>query len=123
MALQEKYAAIIDAATAAGVANLAVRDQDGVLYINGDAADAATKQQLWDIYGQIDPDFRAGDLILNITAPEGTTAIYTVVSEDNLTKIGKKFGKSWKEIYEANKAIIGENPDLIQIGWELQIPA
>jgi len=31
-------------------------------------------------------------------------------------------GKRWKEIYEANKDTIGNNPDLIQPGMELKIP-
>jgi nucleoid-associated protein YgaU len=32
-------------------------------------------------------------------------------------------GKRWKEIYEANKDVIGANPDLIQPGMELKIPS
>jgi len=35
--LQDKYKELTDAATASGVSNLQVREQDGVLYINGDA--------------------------------------------------------------------------------------
>ncbi len=66
MALQEKYKQLTDAANAAGVTDLQVREQDGVLYIDGNAPSGAVKDQLWTIYGQIDPDFRAGDLILNI---------------------------------------------------------
>jgi nucleoid-associated protein YgaU len=46
---------------------------------------------------------------------------YVVVKGDNLTKIGHKYGVSWKEIYEANKDII-KDPDLIQPGWKLKIP-
>ncbi len=66
MALQDKYKQLTDAATAAGVTDLQVREQDGVLYIDGNAPTGAVKDQLWSIYGQIDPDFRAGDLILNV---------------------------------------------------------
>ncbi|MEO7209553.1 MAG: SH3 domain-containing protein [Chitinophagaceae bacterium] len=66
MALQDKYKQLTDAATAAGVTDLQVREQDGVLYIDGNAPSGAVKDQLWSIYGQIDPDFRAGDLILNV---------------------------------------------------------
>jgi len=66
MALQDKYKQLTDAATAAGVTDLQVREQDGVLYIDGNAPSGAIKDQLWTIYGQIDPDFRAGDLILNV---------------------------------------------------------
>ncbi|MFZ1798782.1 MAG: SH3 domain-containing protein [Chitinophagaceae bacterium] len=66
MALQDKYKQLTDAATAAGVTDLQVREQDGVLYVDGNAPTGAVKDQLWTIYGQIDPDFRAGDLILNV---------------------------------------------------------
>lgn len=66
MALQDKYKALTDAAITAGVINLAVREQDGILYVDGTTADAATKDNLWEIYNQIDPNFASGDLILNV---------------------------------------------------------
>ena len=61
--------------------------------------------------------------VLNINAgsnPETATS-YTVKRGDNLTKIGKKFGLSWKVIYENNKDIIGSNPNLIKVGTVLKI--
>lgn len=66
MALQDKYKELIDAAKASGVNNLQVRDQDNVLYINGEAPSGAIKDKLWDIYNKIDPDFRAGDLVMDV---------------------------------------------------------
>ena len=120
MALQDKYAELTNAAKAAGVTNLAVREQGNVLYVDGAAPSSAVKDQLWAIYNKLDPDYRSADMVLNITAPAASE--YEVVSGDNLTKIGKKFGKTWQEIYEANKSLIGSNPDLIQVGWKLQIP-
>lgn len=51
--------------------------------------------------------------------------IYEVVSGDSLSKIAKrKYGDAslWQRIYEANKDVI-KNPDVIQIGWKLKIPA
>jgi uncharacterized protein YgiM (DUF1202 family) len=66
MALQEKYKELIDTARSSGVTNLQVREQDGVLYIDGEAPDGRSKDKLWEIYNKIDPDFRAGDLILDI---------------------------------------------------------
>jgi len=50
---------------------------------------------------------------------------HMVVSGDTLSGISKKHyddaGK-YMEIYEANKDLIGDNPDLIQPGMELVIP-
>lgn len=66
MGLQDKYKALTDAATAAGISDLAVREQDGILYVDGTAADGATKDNLWDVYNQIDPNFTSGDLVLNV---------------------------------------------------------
>lgn len=82
MALQDKYKQVIDAANAGGVSNLQVREQDNVLYIDGDAPDGATKDKLWDIYNQIDPDYRAGDLVMNVNvaASAGTKAKVTTDS-------------------------------------------
>jgi nucleoid-associated protein YgaU len=51
--------------------------------------------------------------------------IYEVVSGDSLSKIAKKKygnGNLWRRIYEANRDVI-KNPDVIQIGWKLKIPA
>jgi hypothetical protein len=38
-----------------------------VLYVNGSSS-SATKEKLWQIYNQIDPDMRAADLVLDIEA-------------------------------------------------------
>ena len=58
-------------------------------------------------------------------APAVVYETYTVKAGDSLSKIAKKkYGNAnlWKLIHEANKDRI-KNPDLIQIGWELKIPA
>ncbi|MFT2007248.1 LysM peptidoglycan-binding domain-containing protein [Pontibacter sp. 13R65] len=51
--------------------------------------------------------------------------VYTVSGGDSLSKIAKKFygdAGAWKKIYEANKATIGSNPDLIKPGQQFVIP-
>jgi hypothetical protein len=70
MALQDKYKELTDAAAASGVTNLQVREQDNVLYIDGEAT-GEVKQQLWDMYEKIDPDYASGDLMLNINSIAG----------------------------------------------------
>ncbi len=82
MSLQDKYKQLIDAAHTGGVSNLQVREQNNVLYIDGSAPDGATKDNLWNIYNQIDPDYRAGDLIMNVNvaASAGTKAKVTTES-------------------------------------------
>lgn len=89
MDLQQKYAELISAAKQNNVQNLQVREQNNVLYIDGSGS-AQTKDKLWEIYNKIDPDFRAGDLILDIQVSdmnEGTKAkIGTQSSNLNIRK-------------------------------------
>ena len=121
MSLLDKYRELTDLATNLGVANLQVREQDNVLYIDGTAKSAEDKEKIWSAYGKLDPDFRSADAVINIDVAEGKTTDYTVVSGDSLSKIGKAHGVSWEAIFEANRDII-KNPDLIQAGWKLKIP-
>jgi len=66
MALQDKYKELVDTAKSSGVSDLQVREQDNVLYIDGVAPSGSVKDQLWDVYGRIDPDFRSADVVMNI---------------------------------------------------------
>lgn len=120
--LVDKYQSLIDLAGSLGIADLNVNEGDDVLHIDGTVSTAAGKQQLWDEYARIDPDFRSGDLVLNVNALEADTATtYTVQSGDSLSKIGAKYGVSWQAIFEANRDKL-DNPDLIHPGQELAIP-
>lgn len=50
---------------------------------------------------------------------------YIVQSGDYLEKIARKFygnGNKWATIYNANKNIIGKNPNIIKVGQKLTIP-
>jgi nucleoid-associated protein YgaU len=52
-------------------------------------------------------------------------ATHKVKKGESLSEISAKYyGKQshWKEIYAANKDVIGDNPNLIQPGMELKIP-
>ena len=46
---------------------------------------------------------------------------YVVKRGDNLSKIAKKFNTTWQKIYNKNKDVIGNNPNLIYPGQILYI--
>lgn len=130
MALTDKYQKLIDSAKQEKVADFSAREEDGVLYVTGKAPSEAVKERLWDIYGELDPDMRAGDVVMNIDVAPPETAkseasggtTYTVQKGDSLSKIAKNYpGLTWQKIHEANKDQI-KNPDLIYPGQKLKIP-
>lgn len=123
MALQNKYAELITAAKQKASGTFNAVEKDGVLYIDGEVGSAQDKDELWKVYNRIDPDYRAGDVRLNIEVTGSQDYHeYTVKKGDSLSKIGGVYGVTWKDIFEANKNIV-KNPDLIQPGWKLKIPA
>ena len=123
MSLQEKYQTLLELANSNGT-TYELSEGDGVLHINATAPSAEAKQALWDEYERLDPEFRSGDLILNVTdgtAAGGGANTYTVEAGDNLSKIGAKYGITWKAIYDANRDTL-KDPDKIHPGQELKIP-
>ena len=111
MAVADKYQSLTSAATAAGVTDLQVREQDGVLYIDGTAPSGAVKDQLWQTYGQIDPNFSGGDLIMNIkVAQDASTSQVKVVTESSNLNIRKGPGTDQPIV---GKAAHGETITLV----------
>jgi LysM repeat protein len=124
MSVREKYQSLLDLAGQGGIGDLNVSEDGDVLHVSGTAPSEEAKQKLWDEYNRIDPDMRSGDLVLNISVGggQGGGETYTVKSGDSLSKIGQHHGVAWREIYEANKDVIGDNPDKIHPGQTLRIP-
>ncbi len=129
MAVREKYQSLIDLANQSGVSNLQVNEEGDVLRVSGTVGSEEAKQRLWDEYNRIDPDMRSGDLVLNLEVGGGDRAeegaggqTYTVKSGDSLSAIGQRHGVAWRDIHEANRDVIGDNPDLIKPGQKLRIP-
>jgi nucleoid-associated protein YgaU len=123
MALQDKYAKLIQYAQASSVEGLSATEQNNVLYVSGKAT-GAVKDKLWDIYNEIDPDMRSADLVLNIEVIPGTESddVYEVKAGDSLSKIAARYpGVTWNQIFEANKDQI-KDPNLIHPGQKLRIP-
>jgi uncharacterized protein YgiM (DUF1202 family) len=90
MPLSNKYKELTDAAAAAGITDLAVKEQDGVLYVDGTAPTAAVKDQLWNIYDKIDPNFVSGDMVLNVkTSMSAAVTKVKVTTESSNLNIRK----------------------------------
>lgn len=53
------------------------------------------------------------------TQPQPTGNTYTVKKGDTLSKV---FGTNWKAVYEANKGVIGPDPNKIKPGQVLTVP-
>ncbi|MEO6550793.1 MAG: SH3 domain-containing protein [Ferruginibacter sp.] len=110
MSLQDKYQSLIDTAKQSGVSGLQVREQDNVLYIDGDAPSASVKDQLWNIYNQIDPDYKSGDVVLNVNATTATGSSATVATNSGNLNIRKGPGTDQEII---GKAAHGESVTIL----------
>lgn len=89
MALLEKYKQLTDTANAIGISNLQIREKDNVLHIDGEAPNGEAKDKLWNIYNTIDPDFRAGDLLMNINVAAGVGSKAKVTTDKSNLNIRK----------------------------------
>jgi uncharacterized protein YgiM (DUF1202 family) len=89
MALEQKYQELINAAKTSEVQNLQVREQNNVLYIDGEANSGAVKDNLWNIYNKIDPDFKGGDLVLNINVKAASGSNAKVITKESNLNIRK----------------------------------
>lgn len=121
MGLRDKYSKLIKLAGESNISDLSITENNNILYVSGSAT-PAVKHELWKIYNEIDPDMRAGDLVLNIEEKEGGEEIYEIKSGDSLSKIAKNYpGLTWQKIYEANKDII-KDPNKVFPGQKIKIP-
>ena len=71
------------------------------------------------VKGYVDINYLVNNNLLNYKGENSIT--YIVQAGDNLTYIAQKYNTTWQKIYEENKSIIGNNPDIIQIGTKLVI--
>ncbi|WP_462219824.1 SH3 domain-containing protein [Ferruginibacter sp.] len=83
MALQDKYAELLQAANTMGVANLAVAEKDGVLHVSGTAKSTADYDALWALYDKIDPNMASGDLMMNVDIKADAGAQLKVTTDSN----------------------------------------
>jgi len=81
MALQDKYAELLQAAANMGVSNFATAEQNGVLHVSGTANSTADYDALWAMYNKIDPNMASGDLMMNIEIKADIGARLKVTTE------------------------------------------
>lgn len=64
--LQDKYASVISAAKSAGISNLQVSEQDGILYVSGSTSSTSAKESVWNALGAIDSTYSASDINVDV---------------------------------------------------------
>ena len=107
MALTTKYQALIDTANASGITDLQIAEQEGVLHIRGTAPTADVKNNLWDIYNQIDPNFLSGDVVMNVNVSTAVTGGQArVITENSNLNIRKGPGTDQPIVGKAAKGEI-----------------
>jgi nucleoid-associated protein YgaU len=121
--LKQKYAPVIQTIEGFSAEGAQVQDVnlDGEkLHLKATVPSQVVANRVWDSIKQVDPTF--ADLHHEITT-RGSDQKYTIQSGDNLSKVSKHFYGSpnhYQKIAQANGI---DNPDRIQAGQELTIPA
>lgn len=84
MSLQDKYASVVSAAQSAGLSDLSVQEQDGILYITGKATNSAAKDTVWNALGAIDSSYTATDINIDVQVSGlAAGATLTVATDDS----------------------------------------
>jgi len=128
--LKAKYQAVLDTAQKQQVSMQNLHLQDGKLFMKGTAPSLDAANKVWDEIKRINPrlDDVTADFPVDPTRQQKSaqsTSTYKVKAGDTLSKISKEFYGSPNEymrIFEANKDQL-KDPDKIQVGQELKIPA
>jgi nucleoid-associated protein YgaU len=121
--LKQKYAPVIQTIEGFSAEGAQVQDVnlDGEkLHLKATVPSQVVANRVWDSIKQVDPTF--ADLHHEITT-SGSDQKYTIQSGDNLSKVSKHFYGSpnhYQKIAQANGI---DNPDRVQAGQELTIPA
>ena len=110
--------------------------QDDKLVIKGTAPSEDAKSKFWDQVKLVSPNMEdvSADINVDTSRAQGAAAgggggqggqSYTVKSGDTLSKISKQFygdSSEYMRIFYANRDTL-KDPDMIQVGQELSIPA
>ena len=117
--LKSKYQPVADFMSRNGFQIQHFHVENGKAVLTASAPTEYLKNRVWDEIKKVDPSY--SDLQHNLTVGSGT--MYVVKSGDNLSNISKSFygnPNEYTKIAEANNI---SNPDRIQAGQQLKIPA
>lgn len=117
--LKNKYQPVADFMSRNGFQVQHFHVENGKAVLTATAPTEHLKNQVWDEIKKIDSNF--SDLQHNISVGSGT--MYVVKSGDNLSKISKLYYGNPNEYQKIAQANNISNPDKIQVGQQLKIPA
>ena len=110
--LQDKYSSVVSAAQSAGVSNLQVQEQDGILYVTGNASTTAAKDAVWNALGAIDSTYSASDINIDVqVAGLAAGAMLTIATEDSNLNIRQEPSTEGAIVGKAAK---GESVTLVE---------
>ncbi|WP_298778781.1 LysM peptidoglycan-binding domain-containing protein [uncultured Polaribacter sp.] len=122
--MKAKYQSVLDLGQELEIQNGDVKEENGVLHVNGTAKNQYEKNLIWDKIKEIGGESPT-DIQANIEVADTTIfANHTVKSGETLGAIAKKYYGSagkYTAIFNANTDVL-KNPDVIHPGQELVIP-
>jgi len=128
--LKSKYQSVLQVIQQQQVSVKNLHMQDGKLFIKGAAPSLEAANKVWDEIKRVNPraDDITADFPVDPSLQQQTGSgirTYKVKPGDTLSKISKEFYGSpneYMKIFEENRDQLA-NPDKIQVGQELKIPA
>lgn len=122
--VRAKYASVLELGEKLNIQNGDVKEENGVLHVNGTANTPHEKNLLWDAIKAAGGE-SPSDIVADIkVADESVFARHTVASGESLSKIAKHYYKDamkYNAIFEANTDQL-KSADVIHPGQELVIP-
>ncbi len=118
--LKQKYQPVVDAINSNDGQVMNINLDGEQLYLKAEMDSEAGKNKVWDAIKAVDPTF--ADLKHDIEVKAGGQ-MYIVQAGDSLSKIAKHFYGDAQKYERIAKANAIDNPDLIKVGQQLEIPA
>ena len=121
--LKAKYQSVLKVVETQQVHMANLHVQDGKLVMKGTAPSQEAANAVWNEIKRINP--KLDDVIADFPIDTKLQRTYTVKAGDTLSKISQQFfgdANKYMKIFEANKDKL-KDPDKIQVGQELKIPA